>query len=143
MFVLVVDQFEIWLDEFHKVNGYYPAVEKQITKEAVVAISKQKNGKVLRKVVKMYHGVHYNTYLIPAVQVLVEQQEFASACRLAVALHLFCQFKKEDFVLPLIVQDRLPLAEEYLKKDSIMQNDVVSFLDNHMKQPYEMLKLIS
>ncbi|KAI9553065.1 hypothetical protein GHT06_020956 [Daphnia sinensis] len=139
----VVDQFEIWLDEFHKANGYYPTVQLQITKEAVLAVSRQKNGKIVKKVVNMYRGVHYNTNLIPIVQDLIERQEFASACRLAVALSLFGQFKKEDFVLPLIMQDKLSLAEEYLKKDHNMQIDVVSFLDSHIKQPCEMLKEIS
>lgn len=141
--VLVVDQFEVWLDEFHKTNGYYPTVQQQITKEAVLAVSRQKNGKIVKKVVNMYRGVHYNTYLIPIVEDLIERQEFASACRLAVALNLFGQFKKEDFVLPLIVQDKLSLAEEYLKKDRNMPIDVVSFLDSHIKQPCEMLKEIS
>lgn len=139
----VVDQFEVWLDEFHKTNGYYPTVQQQITKEAVLAVSRQKNGKIVKKVVNMYRGVHYNTYLIPIVEDLIERQEFASACRLAVALNLFGQFKKEDFVLPLIVQDKLSLAEEYLKKDRNMPIDVVSFLDSHIKQPCEMLKEIS
>ncbi|XP_046455763.1 exonuclease mut-7 homolog [Daphnia pulex] len=139
----VVDQFEVWLEEFLKANGYYPAVDQQTTREAMVAVSRQRNGKILKKIVTLYHGVHYKAHLIEVVNELIGYQEFASACRLAVALELFSQFEKEDFVLPLIVQDKLPLAEEYLRKNRSMQQDVVSFLDKHIKQPCEMLRLIS
>lgn len=138
-----MDQFEVWLEEFQKANGYYPAVDKQTSKEAMVAVSRQRNGKILKKIVNMYHGVHYKTHLIEVVNELIGYQEFASACRLAVALELFSQFEKEDFVLPLIVQDKLPIAEEYLRKNRTMQQAVVSFLDKHIKQPCEMLHLIS
>ncbi len=138
-----MDQFEVWLEEFHKTNGYYPSVDQQTAKEAMVAVSRQKNGKILKKIVNMYKGVHFKTQLIEVVNELVHHQEFASACRLAVALELFSDFQKEDFVLPLIVQDKLPLAEEYLKKNCTMQQAVVSFLDRHIKQPCEMLHLIS
>ena len=132
------------MGEFHKINGYYPLVEKQTSLDAIMAVSKQKNGKLLKKVVKLYQGVEFKLDLLGVVHKLIEQQEYLSACRMAIALELYNQqFKKEDFILPLIVQDKLSPAEEYLKKDKVMQREVVLFLDHHMKNPNDMLQIIS
>ena len=97
----------------------------------------------MKKIVQLYHGIHYNSHLVTIVEELIEEQDFFSACRMAVSLELFNQFKKEDFVLPLILQDKLSLAEEYLRKNPAMQRDVVSFLDTYIKNPADMLPLIS
>lgn len=142
--LLVIDQFEIWLEEFHKLNGYYPSVEKQTVLDAMMAVSKQNNAKLLKKVVKLFNGVQFKAHLTIVVQQLIEEKAYASACRMAIALEFFNkQFKKEDFVLPLIIQDKLCLAEEYLRKDRAMQKEVVKFLDAHVQQPHDMIFKIS
>lgn len=143
-FFLAIDQFEIWLEEFHKLNGYYPSVEKQTVLDAMMAVSKQNNAKLLKKVVKLFNGIHFKAHLSIVVQKSVEEKAYASACRMAIALEFFNkQFKKEDFVLPLILQDKLCLAEEYLRKDRVMQKEVVKFLDQHVKNPQDMINIIS
>ena len=51
VFFTVIDQFEIWLEEFKKWNNAYPTVNKEITFEAISTVSKQKNGRLIGKVI--------------------------------------------------------------------------------------------
>ena len=77
------------------------------------------------------------------VHSLVEKHSYTAACRMAIALELFHSFPMEDFVLPLIIQDKLTSAEDYMAHNSEMQQSVVAFLDKHLNYPRDMLPLIS
>lgn len=139
-----MNQFEIWLREFHKLNGCYPEVERQTAVEVLLAVSHQKNRKLLQKVVKLYNLHVFKEHLTPIVNKLIKEQSFNTACQMAIELKLFDNFfKKEDFILPLIIQDKILLVEEYLKNNKSMQKDVVLLLDQHVKNPCDMIPLIA
>lgn len=80
---------------------------------------------------------------VPVIQALIAQQSYTAACRMALALELFHSFSMEDFVLPLIIQDKLTLAEEFLMHNPEMQQSVVALLDQHLQYPRDILPLIS
>lgn len=139
----MLTQLELWLEDFYKVNTFYPPVTEQTAVEAVSAICNQKNSKLIKKTLHLFNAACFKVQMIEILKKLIKQQDFTSACRIAVSLELFNQFRKEDFVLPLIVQDKLSLAEEYLRNDIMMLRDVVMFLDQYLNQPYDMLPHIS
>ena len=140
---LVIEQFESWLEEFKRLNGTYPSLSKQTILEAINAVADQKNIKLITKVVNIYRGIESKEILICIVKNHYLKSSFATACRLAIALQLFRHFEIQDFILPLIVQDKLPLAEEYLSYNVDMQKATISLLDKHLEHPHDVLPLIS
>lgn len=140
---LVIEQFESWLEEFKRLNGAYPLPSKQTTLEAINAVADQKNIKLITKVVNIYQGVEMKESLICIVKNHYLKNSFASACCIATALQLFKHFEVEDFILPLIVQDKLGLAEAYLSHNVDMQKATISLLDKHLEHPHDILPLIS
>jgi len=139
----VIEQFESWLEEFKRLNGTYPSLSKQTILEAINAVADQKNIKLITKVVNIYRGIESKEILICIVKNHYLKSSFATACRLAIALQLFRHFEIQDFILPLIVQDKLPLAEEYLSYNVDMQKATISLLDKHLEHPHDVLPLIS
>lgn len=140
---LVIEQFESWLEEFKRLNGAFPPLSKQTILEAINAVADQKNMKLITKVVNLYHGVKIKESLICIVKNHCLKFSFATACRMAIALQLFKHFEVQDFILPLIVQDKLPLAEEYLSHNVNLQKTTINLLDKHLEHPHDLLPLIS
>lgn len=99
--------------------------------------------KLIEKVVHLYGAIHHSERYIDIVRALAIETDYASACRLAIALNLFTQFKKEEFILPLILQDRLSLAEDYLLNNVAMQKEVLQFLDRHLNYPRDIVLEVS
>ena len=139
---IVVDQLELWYEEMKKMNGCYPKAVKQTALEAVALVSTHKNGKLIGKVIHLYGALKNKHDFVFVIETLVEQKLYTAACRMATALQLFHSFPMEDFVLPLIIQDKMNLAEEYLEHNSDMQKKVVVFLDTHVDYPRDMPPLI-
>lgn len=71
----------------------------------------------------------------------VESKNFSGACRLALALQLFDAFGIEDFVVPLLLQDKLSLALDFLTGSATLQVDTVLFLDDYVNAPHRLLDL--
>ena len=130
---------EAWLEDYKQLHGNPQQVSDQTALEAVWAVSGQKHMKLIEKVVQLYGAVHHSERYVDIVKALASETDYASACRLAIALGLFTQFKKEEFVLPLIIQDRLSLAEDYLSNNVDMQKEVLQFLDRHLTYPRDMI----
>lgn len=138
-FFAVMESLENWLEDFKQLNGILPALSDQTVLEAVWAVSGQKTLALVEKVVNIY-GVSRNAErYIDVVKALASETEYGSACRLALALNLFTQFKKEEFVLPLFIQNRLSLAESYLANNATMQKEVLQFFDTHLHYPRDMI----
>lgn len=51
------------------------------------------------------------------------------ACQVAGALKLHSRFSPEDFLLPLCVQDKLTVVEEFVENDKNALNDFLKYLD--------------
>ena len=84
----MIDQFEVWLEEFKKLNGCLPPLTREISTEAINIVAKQKNGRIIAKVVKLYEGVQLKESFIALIQHLVSKQSYSSACQLG----LYCKF---------------------------------------------------
>lgn len=57
------------------------------------------------------------------------------ACQSAALLGLHDKFTIEDFLLPLILQDKLTCVDEFLEDSPQHQVDLVSYLDSLLGQP--------
>ncbi|XP_026478254.1 exonuclease mut-7 homolog isoform X1 [Ctenocephalides felis] len=60
---------------------------------------------------------------------MLSRKEYKEVCQWAICLNLNANITYADFVLPLILQDRQDLAEQYLDQNPHMQGILVKFLD--------------
>ena len=140
---LVIDYFENWLEEFKRLNGNYPSLSIQTALEAINAVSKQKHGKLIEKVVYIYQGIQMKEHFVCVIKNFCKNCSFTTACRMATALQLYNSFPIEDFVLPLILQDKCNLAEEFISHNVNMQKETITFLDKHVNYPCDILYTIT
>lgn len=137
----VMERFELWLEEHRRLNGALPTLRPRTALEAVSAVAKQQNNKLVQRVVRIYRGVDDKLAFVGLVRWLVESKNFSGACRLALALQLFDAFGIEDFVVPLLLQDKLSLALDFLTGSATLQVDTVLFLDDYVNAPHRLLDL--
>jgi len=62
------------------------------------------------------------------IQTMIQAHHYAEACNLAMALQLHT-FSLEEFIIPLILQDKKQLVEKYLTCFPHLQNQLVKYLD--------------
>ena len=53
----VMERFELWLEEHRRLNGALPTLRPRTALEAVSAVAKQQNNKLVQRVVRIYRGV--------------------------------------------------------------------------------------
>lgn len=67
---------------------------------------------------------------VPKLHELSQDHMYKEACQWAVELELFDAFDNFIFVVPLIMQDKAAVAEEFLKKAVQLQRPLIVFLDS-------------
>lgn len=74
--------------------------------------------------------VAHAALFVPKLHELVADHLYKEACQWAVELQLFDAFDVFAFVVPLIMQDKAALAEEFLRKAMHLQRPLIVFLDS-------------
>lgn len=123
-------------------KGTYPVLETSTVLAAVSSVSQQNYRKLMERVLKLYRATHFKDDCISIVHSLVQEKLYSLACRLACCLELYHSFGKDEFVLPLILQDRSTQAEEYILHNTTMQKEIVVLLDKHVNNPQDLLGLV-
>ncbi|XP_063704618.1 exonuclease mut-7 homolog [Culicoides brevitarsis] len=68
---------------------------------------------------------------VARIRELITEQKYKDACQSACDLQLYGMghFSIHDFLVPLILQDKMSVAEKYLAADGALQRELVTFLD--------------
>lgn len=68
---------------------------------------------------------------VDRIRELIAEQKYKDACQSACDLQLYEGFFSiHDFLVPLILQDKMSVAEKYLSSAPTLQRDLVTFLDS-------------
>uniref|UniRef100_A0A336M779 CSON012118 protein n=1 Tax=Culicoides sonorensis TaxID=179676 RepID=A0A336M779_CULSO len=75
---------------------------------------------------------------IGRIRELISEQKYKDACQSACDLELYEGFSIHDFLIPLILQDKMSVAEKYLGMAYKLQCELVTFLDSWLdhSQPF-------
>ena len=63
------------------------------------------------------------------VDKLIKQRQFKKACEVANALEVHQEYGLEEFIIPLIVEEKAVVTEEFLTASPKHAQDVIRFLD--------------
>ncbi|KAJ8966185.1 hypothetical protein NQ317_011249 [Molorchus minor] len=70
-----------------------------------------------------------NHIFLDIIKCMIEKKKYKEACQYATLLSLQDNFSIDDFLLPLVLQDKLFGVDEFLKVSVRHQNELVAFLD--------------
>ncbi|XP_052128325.1 exonuclease mut-7 homolog [Frankliniella occidentalis] len=101
----------------------------QLKYDAFCLITMQKNYALTKLIIDVLKMPADKMLFVGNIKDFVLAKKYKEACQCSVALGLVREFPIDYFVLPLILQDKLSVAEEALMKEPAMQEDLVHRLD--------------
>ncbi|CAG2057360.1 unnamed protein product [Timema podura] len=132
----VIEEFERW--RVGKESFLLSQLTPEVQLKAFNTIIRQRNPNLVKVVFNTYEMLRVKESFLPAIRDLIRQQNVQGgeilnclgACQSATLLKLEEYFSTEDFLVPLIFQDKLLVAEEFLQTSPRLQHEVVAFLDH-------------
>jgi len=116
--------------EFEKLAMYrqLAAPRTAVQDQAFVSFSKQKNSSVMKNAFRVFRltSDRYKGRVIK----MVEKGEYKEACDCATGLQLFGQFHIDLFIKPLLLNDKINCAEEYLTQSPGQAVQLIQYLDS-------------
>lgn len=91
---------------------------------------RQKNVGLMRLFVKAFQLERIKVLLLPHIQEMMRQGQLKEVATLATLLNLQDEFSTEDLIVPLFLQDRLSLADEFLLTSPRHQKEILAFIDS-------------
>nr|CAD7574286.1 unnamed protein product [Timema californicum] len=124
----VIEEFERWC--VGKESFLLSQLTPEVQLKAFNTIIRQRNPNLVKVVFNTYDMLRVKELFLPAIRDLIDNKMYKEACQSATLLMLEEYFSTEDFLVPLIFQDKLLVAEEFLFTSPRLQHEVVTFLDH-------------
>ncbi|XP_046996046.1 exonuclease mut-7 homolog [Schistocerca americana] len=128
----VMEEFSVWLDNHRQ---YLDAcLTRELKFEAFLAVQMQRNHKLVKLVYATYEMAQDSEIFYDEIMKMVSKRLYKEACQSATLLKLHDYFAIEDFIIPLALQDKMSIAEEFLSGSVPHQKKVVIFLDKLLEK---------
>lgn len=123
----VMEEFSSWTA--NKEADLKRFLTPHIKFEAFTLGTQQRSMLLTRMMFSTYHLIDDKELFVEPIRNLVFRKQYKEACQSAVLLQLHEHFTVEDFIIPLVFQDKVLVAEEFLSGSPNHQQILVSFLD--------------
>ncbi|XP_062539983.1 exonuclease mut-7 homolog [Armigeres subalbatus] len=110
--------------------GTEQLVDDNLRMVAFNFVAKQSHCLLFRMVVETFEFLQCREMFIPKIREMIARKQYKEAGQIAIDLELFDEFDEHDFVMPLLMQDKISIAEDYLNKAERLQRPVVQLLDS-------------
>ncbi|XP_066592164.1 exonuclease mut-7 homolog [Prorops nasuta] len=125
----VLEEFSKWIDDKRDLYKEYLVPDLKIA--AARIINKQKNMKLVKLVSDIYEFSEHKDTLKIILQEMIQKKEYKEAAQYAVMVKLQDSYADPKILLlPLILQNKIIVVEEFLKDSPESQRLLVEFLDN-------------
>ncbi|XP_036141081.1 uncharacterized protein LOC105833553 isoform X2 [Monomorium pharaonis] len=127
----VIDEFSIWIEE--RKEGYKEFLVPDL-KLAAFKLVRQKQMKqmlLIKKMSTIYEFVEHNDIFLPMIKDMIRNKEYKEAAQYAAMLQLQNHFMDPKILLlPLILQNKLQIVDEFLTGFPEVQKALTTYLDN-------------
>uniref|UniRef100_T1J5A6 3'-5' exonuclease domain-containing protein n=1 Tax=Strigamia maritima TaxID=126957 RepID=T1J5A6_STRMM len=123
----VMKAFEDWLKE-NTSRKFEISFELQA--EAFEAVGSQNNSHLTQLVAEIYRLGNVGEHLLERVKQMVTMRDYKQACLFATLLNIQKHFNINEFLVPLLLQDRVNFVQNYLDKCPEQQEVFVQFIDS-------------
>lgn len=96
----------------------------------------KKSGQItaFKLVVETFELVKSKQMFVPEVRELIASKHFKEAGQIACDLQLYNDFTMDDFLIPLILEDKLGIFEDYLDKAHHLRAPTIELLDTFLQR---------
>ncbi|XP_019766981.1 exonuclease mut-7 homolog isoform X1 [Dendroctonus ponderosae] len=98
--------------------------------DAFKIITKQNVQSVTKMIIDIFEMVQDGALFVDNIQCLIQKKQYKEACQYAAMLSLHDKFSTEEFLVPLIFQDKLHFVDEFLHGSPSHQRALIQFLDS-------------
>lgn len=127
----VIDEFSNWIEE--RKEGYKEFLVPDL-KLAAFKLVRQKQMKqmlLIKKISTIYDFVEHKDIFLQTIEDMIRQKEYKEAAQYAAMLQLQSHFMDPKILLlPLILQNKLQIVEEFLTGCPEVQKALTTYLDN-------------
>ncbi|EFN66105.1 Probable exonuclease mut-7-like protein [Camponotus floridanus] len=127
----VIEEFSNWMED--RKEGYKEFLVPDL-KLAAFKLIKQKHMKqmlLIKKVSTIYEFVEHKDMFLQAIREMIRDKEYKEAAQYAAMLQLQSHFMNpEILLLPLILQNKLQVVDEFLVDCQDVQKALTTYLDN-------------
>lgn len=85
-------------------------------------------------VVETFELINSKHLFVPEIRDLIAAKHYKEAGQIACDLYLFNEFTMEDFLIPLILEDKLGIFEDYLDKATHLRAPTIELLDTFLQR---------
>lgn len=85
-------------------------------------------------VVDTFELIKSKQLFVPEIRQLIAAKYFKEAGQIACDLHLYTEFTMDDFLIPLILEDKLGIFEDYLDKAEHLRAPTIQLLDTFLER---------
>ncbi|CAG9770683.1 unnamed protein product [Ceutorhynchus assimilis] len=126
--MFLIEEFKTWSKTNR--NKILCLLTKDLKIDAFKIITKQNVQSLTRLVVEIFEMAQDGDIFLDTIQCLTEKKQYKEACQYAAMLSLHNKFSIEEFLIPLILQDKLYIVDEFLQGSKRHQIELVEFLDS-------------
>jgi 3'-5' exonuclease len=105
------------------------------TKHVAFHFMQDKNLSCIKKTVTAFELVKSKEIFVNPIRRLIKRQEFKNAGQFACELQLFNKFGLHKFLIPLFLEDRMVIFDNYIRHSPDKQAKAVQFLDGLLAPP--------
>ncbi|XP_022903188.1 exonuclease mut-7 homolog [Onthophagus taurus] len=129
----IMEEFKIYSTVSR--NRIHHLLTSEIKIAAFNVVRKQSQFGLMKLVVDIYEMLNDCDIFYDLIVQMIENKEYKDACQCSSLLRLQDKFGIYEFLVPLVLQDKLVIVEEFLNDSPHHQYDLVSYLDSILGQP--------
>ncbi|XP_063920032.1 exonuclease mut-7 homolog isoform X2 [Zophobas morio] len=129
----IIEEFKNWSANCR--NKFRHLLTPKLKIDVFKVISMQNSLNLIKLVVDGYEMAESGDIFLDVIKCMIERKKYKEACQSAVLFKLQDKFTLEDFVLPLILQDKMYGIDDFLTASPRHQVELVTLLDSTLGKP--------
>ncbi|KAK4873175.1 hypothetical protein RN001_015204 [Aquatica leii] len=129
---LIMEQFGEWKNSTDKDINQLLTVHIKIS--AFNTVRQQRSFELMKLVAMVYEVAEDCDIFLECINCMISEKQYKEASQCATLLGLQSRFSIEDFLVPLLLQDKLLCVDEFLKESTEHRVELVAFLDSMLGQ---------
>ncbi|XP_050295800.1 exonuclease mut-7 homolog [Anthonomus grandis grandis] len=123
----LIEEFRRWSTNYRNKIGHLLTTELKI--DAFKVVTKQSLPSVTKLVFEIFELAQESDIFVEIIKCFIDRKLYKEACQYTAILGLHNMFSIQDFLVPLIIQDKPQCADDFLHGSKRHQAELVEFLD--------------
>ncbi|XP_056648131.1 exonuclease mut-7 homolog [Diorhabda sublineata] len=131
--MFIIEEFKIW-STMNRANIIHLLVP-QIKIDAFKVSLRQNTQILIKIIIDVFEMRQEEELFLSIIRCLIDKKQFKEACQYATLLNLQNHFSIHEFLIPLVLQDKLFGVDEFLKNNPKHQAELVVWMDSILGNP--------